>query len=278
LAWQLPQGEEVASVKIVRSHLGFPAHTQDGVVVYQGLGNAFLDRDVLSQFSPVYYTAFVVDTTGAVSSGAVARVYALQAGAPEGEVVDIPIPSGLGGEGKEETIASTSPRVPSGTRLPQLEEIFLLQKDTRVSLAIQGIVLDSEVPFLLSIPQSAVSENLKTIIASLTDPTDSRRTYSFMLRINKDGTAYEAALPPTLLEGVSRLVIDIYDYESLVVANYQKTITFKQFGGASELPIFPDQIIHSFATYGWMVATPLLFFIILLLWFRRRPLPLEDKQ
>jgi hypothetical protein len=278
LAWELPLEEEVASVKLVRSHLGFPAHVQDGVVVYQGLGSAFEDKDVLTEFSPVYYTAFVVDKTGAVSSGAVARVYALQAGAPEGGDRDIPIPSGLGGEGKEETVASTSPQVPAGTRLPQLEEIFLLQNETRVSLVTQGIVLDSEAPFLLSIPQSAVSENLKTIIASLTDPTDSRRTYSFMLRLNKDGTAYEAALPPTLLEGVSRLIIDIYDYESLVVANYQKTITFKQPASGSELPVFPDQIIHSFVTYGWMIAAPLLFFIVLLLWFRRRPLSLEDKQ
>ncbi len=277
LMWEVPAGENIASIKIVRSHLGFPAHAQDGVVIYQGLGTEIKDNDILNQFSPVYYSAFVIDKTGAVSSGAVARVYAVQPGVPDSSDITIPIPSGLDGEIKEETIASTSPYVSAGTRMPQLDEIFILQKEERVPLAKQGVTLDSEAPFLISIPKSAVSENLKTIIASLSDPTDSRRTYSFMLRINKDGTAYEAVLPPTLLEGVSRLIIDIYDYESHIVANYQKTITFKQSEVHNQVPVFPDQIVHSFMTYGWMVATPLLLLMAMWLWFRRRATVIEDK-
>lgn len=276
LSWQNPNETDIASVRIVRSHLGFPTHAQDGVVVYQGLGTAVTDEDVLNQFSPVYYSAFAIDSSGNVSSGAVARVYALEVGAPDGAVTNLPIPSGTQDEGREDTIASTSSQVAPGTRMPSLEEVFLQQRELSQSLGQQGLVLDSEVPFLLSIPKNAISDNLKTIIVSLTDPTDSRQTYSFMLRLNKDQTAYEAVLPPTRLVGKSRLIIDIYDYESLIVANYQKTIEFRLGEQTVELPVFPDKIIKSFADYGWKLALPILLSMILLLVFRRRRDQLED--
>jgi hypothetical protein len=276
LNWTASTEADAASVRIVRSHLGFPTHIQDGVVVYQGLGSGVIDLDILERYSPVYYTAFVVDTSGNVSSGAVARVYALQAGAEESDTNNPPIPSGTDIEIKEETVASTSPHVPAGTRMPSLEEIFLQQNETRQSLGVQGVMLSSNLSFLLAIPKQAISENLKTIIASLTDPTDSRKTYSFMLRLNKDQTAYEAVLPPTMLEGKSRLIIDIYDYESLIVANYQKTIEFKKGEDSVGAPIFPDRIITSFAEYGWLYAVPVLLFLILILVYRRRQKPLED--
>lgn len=276
LNWEVPTEADIASVRIVRSHLGFPTHLQDGVVVYQGVGNAVTDENILSQYSPVYYTAFAVDKNGNVSSGSVARVYAVTV-SPEDNVIDNPlIPSGTEGETKDDTVASTSPNVAPGTRMPSLEEIFLQQKELRQSLGQQGLVLDSEIPFLLSIPKNAVSDNLKTIIVSLTDPTDSRQSYSFMLRLNKDQTAYEAVLPPTRLVGKSRLIIDIYDYESLIVANYQKTIEFKAGGKAVELPVFPDRIIKGIVDYGWKIALPIFLFMILLLAYRRRRAPLED--
>ncbi len=276
LTWKLPPEEDVTSIRIVRSHLGFPAHTQDGVVVYQGLGTSFTDEDILSLYSPVYYTAFVVDAAGNVSSGAVARVFAQSDGTPVYDGGDPPIPSGIDGEIKEDTVASTSPQVAPGTRMPGLEEIFLWQNEARQSLAVQTVQLSSEEAFLLSIPKSAVSDNLKTILASLTDPSDSRQTYSFMLRLNKDQTAYEAVLPPTLLEGKSRLIIDIYDYEALIVANYQKTILFKKEKADGDVPVFPDKIITTFAEYGWMIAVPLFLFMVLILLYRRKRPLLED--
>jgi hypothetical protein len=276
LSWSLPQEEDVASIRIVRSHLGFPTHIQDGVVVYQGLGTTFEDDNILSRYSPVYYSAFVVDTAGNVSSGAVARVYAIKDGVSDDTVVDPQIPGVIDSDVEEETVASTSPNVPAGTRMPSLEEIFLQQNETRQSLGVQGVTLSSELPFLLSIPKQAVSENLKTIIASLTDPTDSRKTYSFMLRLNKDQTAYEAVLPPTMLEGKSRLVIDIYDYESLIVATYQKTIQFKEGEDGVGAPVFPDKIITFFAEYGWIYVLPVLLCLIIFLAYRRRQKPLED--
>ena len=275
LSWNIPGGDDGSLVRIVRSHLGFPAHIQDGVLVYQGAAESVEDKNVLLQYSPVYYTAFVVDAAGNVSSGAVARVYAVGEGVSGGEVLDPPIPGGLDGV-QEDTVASTSLNVPFGTKMPLLEEIFLQQNDIRVSLSVQRIILTTEDSLLLSIPKSAISDNLKTIIASLTDPTDSRRTYSFMLRINKDQTAYEAMLPPVMLSGKSRLIIDIYEYNSLLVANYQKTIEFKSSESITPVPVFPDTIISVLSTYGWVAATGVITFLLLILFYRQRRKPGED--
>ncbi len=277
LEWNIPGEGDVSSVRIVRSHLGFPAHLQDGVLVYQGTAESVQDKDVLLQYSPVYYTAFVVDAAGNVSSGAVVRVYAVGEGVSDGVTIDPPIPGGLDGV-QEDVVASTSLNVPFGTKMPLLEEIFLQQNKARVSLSVQHIILTTEDPFLLSIPTSAISDNLKTIIASLSDPSDSRRTYSFMLRINKDHTAYEAMLPPVMLSGKSRLIIDIYEYNAQLVANYQKTIEFKPSELVTPVPIFPDTIASLFMRYGWIVAAGVISFLSLLLFYRRRRNVGEDNE
>jgi hypothetical protein len=44
-------------------------------VVYSGAGNSARDIVILAEYSPVYYTAFVIDSDDRVSSGAVARAY-----------------------------------------------------------------------------------------------------------------------------------------------------------------------------------------------------------
>lgn len=75
LSWQNPV--DISSVRIVRSHLGFPSHPQDGVIIYQGAGESFIDKDILDEHSPVYYTAFTYDAAGNVSSGSLVRVYRL---------------------------------------------------------------------------------------------------------------------------------------------------------------------------------------------------------
>ncbi len=269
--------EEYSYVRIVRSHLGFPAHLEDGVVVYQGRDTSVLDKNALKEYSPAYYTVFVVDTAGNVSSGAVARVYYIEAGSvPDSGPQQPPIHTG-GPISSPELLpsASTSRNVAPGTRMPGLGEIFLQQGDIRSSFADEDVRLDAELSFLISIPKTAISENLKTIIVSITDPSDSRQSYSFILRLNKDGTAYEAVLSALMLEGQSRLVIDIYDYESSVVATYQKSISFKRVQ-KEMTPVFPDLFIENSIKFAPILAGATLLFFFFFLLYRRHRRTYED--
>lgn len=263
LSWQLPEAAKYQYIRIVRNHLGFPSHLQDGAIVYQGDGTSFTDKNILSQYSPVYYTAFVVDAAGNVSSGAIAKAYVVDGNPstvkpnPEGKP-DIKPADGF----------TPAEEVPAGTRMPDMSEIFLHQAEVQYSFSSQNIELDSNQYFTLSIPKTAVSDNLKTIVVTLTDPTDSRQTSSFLLRINKNKTAYEAVIAPLGLEGTSRILVDIYDFDAKVIGTFQKTITFKNLYKIGAMPIFPDLIIYELKQFAPVVALPIL--IGLLFFFCRR--------
>lgn len=262
LSWQLPEGEEYKYVRIVRSHLGFPAHLEDGAVVYQGTGTEFTDKNVFSQFSPVYYTAFLVDAAGNVSSGAVAKVYAKDSNAP-GLEIEKP-------NTKPEDGFTPGVIVSPQTRMPDMSEVFLKQSDRQYSFATQPIELDSTQFFTLSIPKGAVSDNLKTIVVTLTDPTDARQSSAFLLRINKDKTSYEAVVAPLGLEGTSRILIDIYDFDARVVGTFQKTVTFKNLYNTQKMPVFPDLIIYELKRFAPMAALPMLVGILFFFYRRRK--------
>jgi hypothetical protein len=270
LSWQLPKQTSYQYIRVVRSYLGFPTSPNDGEIVYQGRGQYYTDSDILKQYSPVYYTAFVVDDLGNVSSGAIAKVYA-------GSTVPTkPSPGSVPG-----SVATGTSQIPDGftpgvglskdTHMPDMSEIVLIQNGVKVTFADQDIKLDAYLPFTLSIPKSAVTDNLKSIIVTLTDPSDSRMTSSFLLRINKDKTAYEAVIAPLEREGISRLIVDIYDYQAKVVGTYQKTITFTGVYHTVSVPFFPDRILL-FVKNDWVpvatgVAAAGLFFAV---WRRRK--------
>jgi hypothetical protein len=278
LSWEAPS-EPYQHIRVVRSHLGFPSHIHDGAVVYQGKGGAVIDKDILTQHSPVYYTVFVVGLDGAVSSGAVAMVYAVGVGVGEGRP-PTDIPSGthdthiVPPEG--DVVASTSPQLPVGTRMPDVSELFLVQGTEKATFSSRSIVLDSEKEFLLIVPKEAVFENLKTIIVTFTDPTDAARTYSFLLKLNKDKTAYEAVIAPVLVEGQSRLTIDIYDYKSAVVGTYIKTVTFSKLSQGIPLAHFSVASMKQWLPAVFIGAFPFLCLLLFVLFYYRRRRPVED--
>lgn len=248
LSWELPLSAEIAHVRIVRSHLGFPEHPQDGAVVYQGLGGLARDVGILNRYSPVYYTAFVFDPSGLVSSGAVALVYRT---APAG----LNTPPGNMNDGQSErsigealdrpvtapTTTIATDRLTIDMQLPRLSDISLTQQDRKSLFSTPGLTLDTVHPFTIAIPKRAVSGNLKSIIATIQDPADSSQQYAFLLRINQDRTAYEATIAPLSVVGSAHIVVEIYDYEAYVVGTYQAPVTFQAaVVPAVETVVFPD--------------------------------------
>ena len=226
LSWKIPAVADFAHVRVVRSHLGFPEHPVDGAVLYQGSGERVVDIAILDVYSPAYYTAFVYDTFGNVSSGAIAMAYLA-------DDARVPAESGNLNEGvipptitNEATSTIDQQRVTPTMKMPTLEEIIVTQNSRQFTLLDAPIYLDSSQPFIISVPKGAVAGNLKSIIATVLNPTDTRESYSFLLRINKDQSAYVTAVAPLEIRGKSQLQIEIYDYEAFVVATYQTPIEF----------------------------------------------------
>ncbi len=223
LRWRVPDLDSVAYVRIVRNYFDYPRTITDGAVVYQGGGNTYFDEGVLSQYSPVYYTAFVVNKDGDVSSGAVVRVSASDeegAGYAGEEGMVIVDPSAT-------TDKEVSPEDVNATRIPALDEILLLQEGRTKSFFNTPLWLKEGKEFIISIPQEAVSNRLKTILFSFTNPTDVREKYSYILRLNAEGTAYEASIPGLDVAGTSWFALEIYDYEAKTVSTYRKEVLFE---------------------------------------------------
>lgn len=269
LSWRLPGFAEFAQVRIVGSHLGFPKDPHDGAVVYQGTEEVAYDVDALVQYSPVYYTAFVYDRAGNVSSGAVAIAYAAGDGAATGTTPVVDTASSTVSEEATSTIVGE--RVTVDMKMPTLADFSLFQVDKTFTFIDPQIRLSTNDSFIISLPKAAVAGNLKSIIATITDPTDQRRSSSFLLRINAERTAYEAHVAATLKNGESKIIVTVYDYEAFVVGTYQVPVAFVEpVAQKRSMVLFPDV----FFTYGIpsLFGTSvllMLFFIILVL--RRRP-------
>jgi hypothetical protein len=69
----------------------------------------------------------------------------------------------------------------------------------------------------LSLPYDRVPEHLKTILVTLIDSTDAQKTFSFLLRINGDRTAYIATVAPLGVSGDFPFRVSVFDYETTQV-------------------------------------------------------------
>lgn len=270
LKWLLPENTPIKSIRVVRSHLGFPTDINDGAIVFDGISTTVRDVGALQFYSSQYYSVFVVGEDGTISSGAVALMR-------QNEAVVV-----LNGEGVATTTGSSSlPGSLGVEEIPlfglELENILLEQDGQRFSFFSDKVDLINTQDFTISIARDALPEHLKSIIVTLTDPTDQRRSYSFLLRINKAGTAYEAMVAPLGVVGASRLQVEIFDFERKLVGRYRKPVDFINPPLLKTPVIFPDAILAT-GKEAWPILVGILGFISVI-WFLlwRRHKRTEDK-
>jgi hypothetical protein len=273
LDFSMPESELGARVWVVRSYLGFPVDLYDGAVVYDGTARSVFDEAALRVKAVQYYTVFVIASDGTVSSGAVVMA---RREVSEGEdVVDETSDAqDLGNEG------AGSGESTETVILDLLEtyDIVLTQGSVAYTFLDSDIVLSHSVPFTLSISRAALPRHLKSIIVTLLDPTDQRRSYSFLLRLNQAGTAYEATIAPLNVLGISRLQVEVYDFDQMVIGRYSKQITFNQIESGERIVIFPDLFLEvlSRTWSGVLLILGLLFGVLCVFWLIKRRT--EDKE
>lgn len=269
LSWQLPGNGSADKIRIVRSHLRFPEHVRDGAVVYQGNEEQFIDTDILSFYSPVYYTAFVYDGAGNISSGAVAIVYADAESSVPNQSFSIDESEGTGFV-EEATSSINTERVTVDMKMPTPSEIEIVQNDKIFTFLESRITLISEQNFLVSISKNTISGNLKTIIVTVVDPTDNRKSFSYLLRINSQQTSYEALVPMLSVIGKSQLTLEIYDYEAFVVAKYKVPVEFENSKELKAgLVAFPD-VAYRFAPSVFIIFLIVLMLLLLFMYRRNK--------
>ncbi len=210
LNWDNPSGYSFDSVIIVRSDKFFPKDPfgTDGVIIYQGKDSSFLDKSV-KENTVYYYSIFAKSDRGEYSSGALTFIKLLST--KEATSTQIIIDSG-----------SVDPfaNIPQSLEVNKvisdlkLSDFDFLQNGKKIKINGNKINIDGSKSLLISLNYNKVPEILKTIAVSFISPGDSSRVFSFLLRVNKDKTAYEATIAPLGMSGNYGMNVTILDYKN----------------------------------------------------------------
>ncbi|MBI2097472.1 MAG: carboxypeptidase regulatory-like domain-containing protein [Candidatus Vogelbacteria bacterium] len=248
LTWLNPDFPELAAVRVVRQIGSVPVAPTDGLLVYDGAGEAAFDAAVLLGQS-YFYAAFVRDTTGRYSSGAVTAL-AVPAEPPSEEPPpgeepppeEEPPPGGEtpGGQEPVSDPFQSFPQVIDQDPLVQsleLGDFIFFQPGERQKFFRGGetvsVVGGKDLSVLIN--YNRLPEALKTIGLTIVDPDDRRRSSSFILRLNKDKTAYLANLGALLKSGTYPIYISIINFKNQTIKRLSGTLLVN--GGAGQTPL-----------------------------------------
>jgi hypothetical protein len=74
--------------------------------------------------------------------------------------------------------------------------------------------------FTISVDYYKMPEVLKTIGVTFQKEDDPQKTFSFLLTLNKEKTAYEATISPTLEEGTYKVIVYLVNYQDETIRKY----------------------------------------------------------
>ncbi len=207
LKWKNPT-VNFAEERIVRSESFYPADPSDGEVVYEGGGEVSEDASVTIG-TRYYYTLFTKDTDGNYSSGLLATARIPVPGEPVGANPDT-----LGN-------LPDAPNVDPIIRALTFLDFDFIQHGKKIQAdgSGAGVSIDGLENLTVSLDYKKVPEVLKSIAITLTHPTDPSKTFSFLLRINKEKTAYTATIGALGDSGTYGVHIAIVDYKNRGLKN-----------------------------------------------------------
>lgn len=207
LKWRNPTGN-FAEERIVRSTSFYPADPSDGEVVYEGRDEVSEDINV-TVGTRYYYTLFTKDADGNYSSGLLATARIQIAGEPEGTNPDT--------LGNLPEAPNVDPIIQALTFL----DFDFIQNGKKINGdgSNSGVVIDGTQNLTVSLDYKKVPEVLKSIAITLQHPTDPAKTFSFLLRINKEKTAYTATIGALGDSGTYGVHIAIVDYKNRGLKN-----------------------------------------------------------
>jgi len=205
LSWLNPK-DDFAGVEIWRSDVFYPQDRQDGVLVYRGDAEKYIDKDVV-QGKEYYYTVFAYDEQNNYSSGAITSARVPMPGEMEGVPgeIEIEVPPVVPGE---------VPTTPEITLLIEdfgltLDDIIFTVKGVRAPVIDGQLKLKPNEPLNIAINYDKLPAILKTIAFTLKSGT---KSFSFLLRVNEAKTAYEATVAVPEASGLYPFIVNLLGF------------------------------------------------------------------
>lgn len=253
LLWTNPRDPDFTEVRITRSTTFFPKDSFEGKVVYEGQGNYTTDFDVKPGVT-YYYSVFTKNKRGVFSSGAVAAAKILVQGQVTGTSTPVISPA-----------IDPFSLFPQAKNVdPEIAKISLVDFDftqygSKVSFSQESIPLLAD-PTKISITYGKLPDVLKTIGVTIKDPKENGKKFSFILRVNKEKTAYEATIGTFDMPGIYTFEITVLDFNNQAVKNLQGSFIVTQ--GKRIVKTVQSQPL---ASDFYVFVIPILIFIVIVI-------------
>ena len=262
LEWENPPDPDFEKVRIMRSDSFFPSDTADGWFVYEGTNQRANDEDIAVPGTRQFYSVFSYDKNGNISSGA---VVAIEIG--KSTVTDVTDVTVIDEKQNEIKLS--------------FDDISFLQDGRELShLEGRQVTIDGTKQLTMRISYDVLPEHLKTILVTLADEEDGvEKTFSFILRISKEKTAYEAVLAPLGNAGIFPVRVSVFDFKTAQIGYAEGTLVSKiVFRTTVKDETFIEYFLRIISKFweGYLLLFLLLLIIIFLL--VRRLMRREDSE
>src|SRR3989344_1728292 len=236
LTWKRVSG--IDDFRVVRSTAGFIEDPSMGDLIYEGSGEHAFDPEVLEGVT-YYYTLFQRDSAGKFSFPTVdlERVPTADEITEEIDKILDKLPDSLL-DGHE--VESLVLRITQGT------ETWDFRSGDRLSL-------DGQLLTKFYIPYEDLPEVLKTIVVTLRHPSDNDRSFSFLLRIDKNKKEYSATIGSLVDSGDYSMGLYLLDHSSARLRTVKGTLSVER-GGLAGYTKTITRVSNFFSSSGLLVS------------------------
>ncbi|MEI8327633.1 MAG: hypothetical protein WCG02_00660 [Candidatus Taylorbacteria bacterium] len=256
LTWTNTTDARLTGVRIIRSENFYPKDQNDGTPIFEGSATNHDDTNVVIG-QKYYYAIFSMGKDGIFSSGALALAEISGPGGGITKRLGKPIAS-------IEKSSLIDPMIDALT----LADFQFIQDEKVLSQFNSSVTVDAGKDLTVRLDYVRVPEILKNIVLAIADPSDPTKVFTFLLRVNKDKSAFEATIGP--LERPDRFALDIavLDFQNKglkklngdIVANVYASLG--RYGGGVD-----------FLAFVFMFLLAIILFLLVLVWRKR-----EDRK
>ena len=258
LKWQNPVDPDFQAVRIMRSENFYPQDPNEGKLVYDGKETSFIDTGLTNE-KRYYYTAFSYDFSNNFSSGAIVSAvpFKIKPLTPE-EIFTEKECLEAGYYWYDEACHRESKIIPPPPEVEKItiEDFDFIQAGKKIPVIDGKLEIKKEEPLEILINYDKVPEVLKTITVTL---ERGEKFFSFLLRINKEKTAYLATLMPPNEPGVYPITITVLDYKNQTL----KKIVNQLIVFGTEVPLASVPWYKKYQLYIYIIFFILLAILIL---------------